>query len=306
MRKQCRRRRRVPDRRQIELERQVAFYRCGRPAVLVGDGNRRVRQRQNRQKDTDRKADRDLGKELGADDSSPEHHDERERHSGSPVQDRVPVEQLWNGIPRQVDPGEGTEALNDDQQSYSRHEARDDGKRNEARQVAELEVPHQEEHQSGGNGTRDDEQDEGGNELRGGQLGDQRCGHDAEKENRAVFRGVGDVRDTVSDATDYVGGNDRDNPDRDANQEEPGKFSREQQGRDGDCAQHAHHAREQADTRIEQQLFGDGRNPMLHGFMRSVTGSLSRLAMQHARRELHVFSSTTTEVLISESRSSGC
>jgi hypothetical protein len=25
---------------------------------------------------------------------------------------------------------------------------------------------------------------------------------------------------------------------------------------------------------------------MLHGFMRSVTGSLSRLAMQHARREL--------------------
>jgi hypothetical protein len=73
-------------------------------------------------------------------------------------------------------------------------------------------------------------------------------------------------------------------------------FSREQQGRDGDCAQHAHHAREQADTRIEQQLFGDGRNPMLHGFMRSVTGSLSRFAMQHAQRELRVFSSTTTEV----------
>jgi hypothetical protein len=39
---------------------------------------------------------------------------------------------------------------------------------------------------------------------------------------------------------------------------------------------------------------------MLHGFMRSVTGSLSRLAMQHVRRELHEFSSTTTEVLISE------
>lgn len=34
--------------------------------------------------------------------------------------------------------------------------------------------------------------------------------------------------------------------------------------------------------------------------MRSVTGSLYGFAMQHAHRELHLFSSTTIDVLISE------
>ena len=77
------------------------------------------RQGQNRQEDDDRQADRDLGKELRADDSSPEHHDERERHSGNPVQDRIPVEEPRHGIPRQADPGEGTEVVNAPSRRYS-------------------------------------------------------------------------------------------------------------------------------------------------------------------------------------------
>ena len=94
-----------------------------------------------------------------------------------------------------------------------------------------------------------------GKALRGGQLGKQGCGNHTEQENGSVVRGIGDVRDLVSNAGDNVTGNHRDDSDRSTGKEEFGKVPGKQKCRDRYGAQYSHRAREQAGARVEEYLF---------------------------------------------------
>ena len=181
--------------------------------------NRGVRHREADQEDGDRDNDDNVAKEVAGNQPVAEQHHQRKDNARYPVQRHARGQERDGAGKCQPCPRQVAEALLDDQQCNTAHEAGNHGKWHKSRQVAELEPADKVECDAGCHCREHHKCDDRRRELAGRQLPEQLRADDAEQEDRREVPGVGDVGNTVSEAGDKIGCNDGNHADRDPCQE---------------------------------------------------------------------------------------